>query len=178
MHDDGEDNNDVCGGEDPAVGGGGRDGEGESQAEASAETTPAERGDGAAVLLAECADGSESQGDNAEANGEYDDDGDQAGSEVSAVEGDGKHFEAEEDEEQRLPGCLGALAVRSARKEAPDQVVTIVAAAGSFAALSFVFSSPLIAAVIPLSTSEGRPAKSACSIDARKASVSSPAFKV
>jgi H+/Cl- antiporter ClcA len=47
-----------------------------------------------------------------------------------------------------LGSGLGALAVRSARKEAPDQVVTIVAAAGSFAALSFVFSSPLIAAVI------------------------------
>jgi H+/Cl- antiporter ClcA len=43
---------------------------------------------------------------------------------------------------------LGALAIRSARKDAPDQVVTIVAAAGSFAAVSFVFSSPLIAAVI------------------------------
>jgi H+/Cl- antiporter ClcA len=47
-----------------------------------------------------------------------------------------------------LGSGLGALAIRSARKEAPDQVVTIVAAAGSFAALSFVFSSPLIAAVI------------------------------
>jgi H+/Cl- antiporter ClcA len=43
---------------------------------------------------------------------------------------------------------LGAFAIRSARKDAPDQVVTIVAAAGSFAAVSFVFSSPLIAAVI------------------------------
>jgi H+/Cl- antiporter ClcA len=47
-----------------------------------------------------------------------------------------------------LGSGLGALAIRSARKDAPDQVVTIVAAAGSFAALSFVFSSPLIAAVI------------------------------
>ena len=47
-----------------------------------------------------------------------------------------------------LGSGLGALAIRSARKGAPDQVVTIVAAAGSFAAVSFVFSSPLIAAVI------------------------------
>jgi H+/Cl- antiporter ClcA len=47
-----------------------------------------------------------------------------------------------------LGSGFGALAVRSARRDAPDQVVTIVAAAGSFAALSFVFASPLIAAVI------------------------------
>jgi H+/Cl- antiporter ClcA len=47
-----------------------------------------------------------------------------------------------------LGSGLGAFAIRSARKGAPDQVVTIVAAAGSFAAVSFVFSSPLIAAVI------------------------------
>ena len=47
-----------------------------------------------------------------------------------------------------LGSGLGALAIRSARRDAPDQVVTVVAAAGSFAALSFVFSSPLIAAVI------------------------------
>jgi H+/Cl- antiporter ClcA len=43
---------------------------------------------------------------------------------------------------------LGAFAIRSARKDSPDQLVILVAAAGSFAALSFVFSSPLIAAVI------------------------------
>lgn len=47
-----------------------------------------------------------------------------------------------------LGSGLGAFAIHSARKDAPDQVVTIVAAAGSFAAVSFVFSSPLIAAVI------------------------------
>jgi H+/Cl- antiporter ClcA len=47
-----------------------------------------------------------------------------------------------------LGSGLGAFAIRSARKDAPDQVVTVVAAAGSFAAVSFVFSSPLIAAVI------------------------------
>jgi H+/Cl- antiporter ClcA len=43
---------------------------------------------------------------------------------------------------------LGAFAIRTARTDSPDQVVILVAAAGSFAALSFVFSSPLIAAVI------------------------------
>ena len=47
-----------------------------------------------------------------------------------------------------LGGGLGALAIKSARKDAPDQVVTVLAAAGSFAAVSFVFSSPLIAAVL------------------------------
>jgi H+/Cl- antiporter ClcA len=43
---------------------------------------------------------------------------------------------------------LGGFAIRSARKDSPDQLVILVAAAGSFAALSFVFSSPLIAAVV------------------------------
>jgi hypothetical protein len=38
--------------------------------------------------------------------------------------------------------------VKLARKEAPPQVLLVVGAAGSFAALSFVFSSPIIAAVI------------------------------
>jgi H+/Cl- antiporter ClcA len=47
-----------------------------------------------------------------------------------------------------LGSGLGALAIRSARKDTPDQVVAVVAAAGSFAAVSFVFSSPLIAAII------------------------------
>jgi H+/Cl- antiporter ClcA len=47
-----------------------------------------------------------------------------------------------------LGSGLGAIAIRAARKDAPDQVVILVAAAGSFAALSFVFGSPLIAAVI------------------------------
>jgi H+/Cl- antiporter ClcA len=47
-----------------------------------------------------------------------------------------------------LGAGLGVLAIRMARKDAPDQVVVVVAAAGSFAALSFVFTSPLIAAVI------------------------------
>jgi H+/Cl- antiporter ClcA len=47
-----------------------------------------------------------------------------------------------------LGSGLAAATIRMARRNAPDQVVTVVAAAGSFAAISFVFSSPLIAAVI------------------------------
>ncbi|HEY2258399.1 MAG TPA: chloride channel protein, partial [Solirubrobacteraceae bacterium] len=47
-----------------------------------------------------------------------------------------------------LGAGLGATAIRLARRDAPNQVVVVVAAAGSFAALSFVFTSPLIAAVI------------------------------
>src|SRR5581483_5130122 len=47
-----------------------------------------------------------------------------------------------------LGAGLGVFAIKSARKDAPDQVVTVVAAAGAFAAVSFVFSSPLIAAVL------------------------------
>jgi H+/Cl- antiporter ClcA len=47
-----------------------------------------------------------------------------------------------------LGAGVGAIAIRSARRDAPNQVVTIAAAAGSFAAISFVFSSPLIGAVI------------------------------
>jgi H+/Cl- antiporter ClcA len=43
---------------------------------------------------------------------------------------------------------LAVLTVRLARKDAPDQMLVVVAAAGSFAALSFVFSSPIIAAII------------------------------
>ena len=38
--------------------------------------------------------------------------------------------------------------IKLARKQAPSQVLVVVAAAGSFAALSFVFSSPIIAAII------------------------------
>jgi H+/Cl- antiporter ClcA len=43
---------------------------------------------------------------------------------------------------------LAVWLVRVVRKDAPDQLVVVVAAAGSFAALSFVFSSPIIAAII------------------------------
>ena len=47
-----------------------------------------------------------------------------------------------------LGSGLGALTIRLARRDAPPQVVTVLAAAGSFAAASFLFQSPLIAAVI------------------------------
>jgi H+/Cl- antiporter ClcA len=47
-----------------------------------------------------------------------------------------------------LGSGIGAISIRRARKDAQPQIVTLVAAAGSFAAVSFVFSSPLIAAVI------------------------------
>jgi H+/Cl- antiporter ClcA len=47
-----------------------------------------------------------------------------------------------------LGAGLGAVSIRLARKNTEPQVVAVVAAAGSFAALSFIFASPLIAAVI------------------------------
>jgi H+/Cl- antiporter ClcA len=47
-----------------------------------------------------------------------------------------------------LGAGLGVLTLRLARKDVPPQVLTVVAAAGSFAAVSFLFESPLIAAVI------------------------------
>jgi H+/Cl- antiporter ClcA len=47
-----------------------------------------------------------------------------------------------------LGGGLGILVIRRVRKDAPDEVVAVVAAAGTFAALATIFQSPLIAAVI------------------------------
>jgi H+/Cl- antiporter ClcA len=43
---------------------------------------------------------------------------------------------------------LGALTIKLSRRETPPQLLMIVSAAGSFAALSFIFDSPMIAAVI------------------------------
>ncbi len=43
---------------------------------------------------------------------------------------------------------LAILAVRLARKDAPDQVLAVLAAAGAFAAVSSLFGSPIVAAVI------------------------------
>ena len=43
---------------------------------------------------------------------------------------------------------LGILTVRLARNDAPSPVVMVMAATGSFAALSLIFASPLIAAVV------------------------------
>lgn len=47
-----------------------------------------------------------------------------------------------------LGAGLGVATIKLARKDAPPQLLVVVGAAGSFAALSFVFSSPIIAAVI------------------------------
>ena len=47
-----------------------------------------------------------------------------------------------------LGSGLAIFAVRRARKDAPDQVVTVLAAAASFAAISSIFGSPVIGAVI------------------------------
>ena len=43
---------------------------------------------------------------------------------------------------------LAALTISLARRDTPPQALMVVAAAGSFSALSFIFTSPLIAAVI------------------------------
>jgi H+/Cl- antiporter ClcA len=43
---------------------------------------------------------------------------------------------------------LGTLAVRSVRKDAPDEVVGLMASAGAFAAISSIFGSPVIGAVL------------------------------
>jgi H+/Cl- antiporter ClcA len=47
-----------------------------------------------------------------------------------------------------LGGGLATFAIRLAREDAPPQVEAVVAAAGAFAAVSFIFGSPVIAAVI------------------------------
>jgi H+/Cl- antiporter ClcA len=47
-----------------------------------------------------------------------------------------------------LGAGLAVAVVKLARRQAPAQLLLVVGAAGSFAALSFVFSSPIIAAVI------------------------------
>jgi H+/Cl- antiporter ClcA len=47
-----------------------------------------------------------------------------------------------------LGAGLAVLTIRLARRDIPPEVLTVVAAAGSFAAVSFLFESPLIAAVI------------------------------
>jgi H+/Cl- antiporter ClcA len=47
-----------------------------------------------------------------------------------------------------LGAGLALLTVRMTRREVPQQGLLVVAAAGSFAAVSFIFSSPLVAAVL------------------------------
>ena len=53
-----------------------------------------------------------------------------------------------------LGSGLGVLAVRLARRDAPPQMELVIAATGSFAALSMIFDSPLIAAVILIEAAE------------------------
>ena len=43
---------------------------------------------------------------------------------------------------------LGALAMRGVKRDAPDQAVRLMAAAGSFAAISTIFGSPVVGAVV------------------------------
>ena len=52
-----------------------------------------------------------------------------------------------------LGSGLAIFAVRLARRDAPPQLVTVMAAAGSFAAMSFLFEAPVIAAVILIEAS-------------------------
>src|SRR6476469_4071463 len=47
-----------------------------------------------------------------------------------------------------LGGGLGFLTIRSLRSDAPPELGTLMASSGTFAAVSFLFGSPLIAAVI------------------------------
>ncbi len=47
-----------------------------------------------------------------------------------------------------LGGGLGLLMIRTVRRDAPSEVGMVLAAAGSFSALSLIFGNPLIAAVI------------------------------
>jgi H+/Cl- antiporter ClcA len=47
-----------------------------------------------------------------------------------------------------LGAGLGIICVRLVRRDAPPQLATVIAAAGTFAAVSMIFGSPLIAAVL------------------------------
>jgi H+/Cl- antiporter ClcA len=52
-----------------------------------------------------------------------------------------------------LGGGTALLTIKLARREMPQQALLIIAAAGSFAAVSFIFESPLIAAVLLIEAS-------------------------
>ena len=52
-----------------------------------------------------------------------------------------------------LGGGLGALAVRLAKRDAPDQAVAVIAAAGSFAAIATLLGSPLLGAFLLMEAS-------------------------
>ena len=47
-----------------------------------------------------------------------------------------------------LGGGLGVFVIRRARKDAPEELTAVMAAAGTFAALAMIFESPLIASVV------------------------------
>src|SRR3954471_9583814 len=47
-----------------------------------------------------------------------------------------------------LGSGMGLLAVQLVRRDAPEQLRAVIAAAGSFAAISFIFGSPLVGAII------------------------------
>jgi H+/Cl- antiporter ClcA len=47
-----------------------------------------------------------------------------------------------------LGGGLGFMSIRLIRRDAPDELASLVAACGTFAAVSFLFGSPVIAAVL------------------------------
>jgi H+/Cl- antiporter ClcA len=52
-----------------------------------------------------------------------------------------------------LGSGLGVLIVRRVRRDSPDQVVAVMAAAGTFAALAMIFESPLIASIMVIEAS-------------------------
>ena len=47
-----------------------------------------------------------------------------------------------------MGGAIGFLIIRLLRRDAPDEVQQVIAACGTFAAVSFLFGSPVIAAVL------------------------------
>ncbi|HEX4531026.1 MAG TPA: chloride channel protein, partial [Acidimicrobiia bacterium] len=52
-----------------------------------------------------------------------------------------------------LGGGLAVFAVKLAKRDAPPQLLTVLAAAGSFAAISVIFGSPIVAAVLVIEAS-------------------------
>jgi H+/Cl- antiporter ClcA len=52
-----------------------------------------------------------------------------------------------------IGGGLAVFAVRLAKKDAPPQLVMVIAAAGAFAAISVIFGSPIVAAILVIEAS-------------------------
>jgi H+/Cl- antiporter ClcA len=52
-----------------------------------------------------------------------------------------------------MGGGLAVISVKLARRDAPPQLLTIMAAAGSFAAVSVIFGSPIVAAILIIEAS-------------------------